>query len=583
MKITSILFLLFLLTFGCSKKKQTESYSISADRLWAFSTGDSIQWAQPAFEDSSWTRISSQHSWEAQGFTGYDGFGWYRQQILIPDNFRNPVKKNGGLVVTYSNADDADEFYFNGTLVGATGSLPPQYESRYGVVRKYIVPAELVLPGEKNLMAVRVYDGGGDGGIISGAITIYPLSEVSQIPLKVVIDDEDWVFTREQNTCLGIKAVNQSDRDLKMNLSLKVTTDDFQPVSESQKQIRLSKRDSLTTVFQLDLPSPGFFKCTAWAEKDGIRGDETKFNIGFEPEKISSPVDAMPDFEEFWKTTRAELDKVAPAYRMELLKDNPGDVRKIYHVKMQSYGNVTIEGYYAAPKSPGKHPVIIGYMGYGSDPWIPDSKGNPGFAEFILSVRGQGIQKASNPYGDWIVYGLENRDDYYYRGAFMDLVRAVDFVASRPEVDAEKIVAEGGSQGGAFTLAASALDKRIKAAAPTVPFLSDYPDYFKIAPWPASAFTGYLARNPGMGWDSLYTLLSYFDVKNLAPWIECPVLMAVGLQDNVCPPHTNFAAYNQIRSEKKVYIFPDQGHSVPGQWYQIRMDFFREKLGIRQE
>jgi len=81
----------------------------------------------------------------------------------------------------------------------------------------------------------------------------------------------------------------------------------------------------------------------------------------------------------------------------------------------------------------------------------------------------------------------------------------------------------------------------------------------------------------------LYTLLSYFDVKNLAPWIECPVLMAVGLQDNVCPPHTNFAAYNQIRSEKKVYIFPDQGHSVPGQWYQIRMDFFREKLGIRQE
>ena len=52
----------------------------------------------------------------------------------------------------------------------------------------------------------------------------------------------------------------------------------------------------------------------------------------------------------------------------------------------------------------------------------------------------------------------------------MDLERAVDFVASRPEVDDDRIVAEGSSQGGAFTLVACALDSRIKAAAPTFPF-----------------------------------------------------------------------------------------------------------------
>jgi cephalosporin-C deacetylase len=59
------------------------------------------------------------------------------------------------------------------------------------------------------------------------------------------------------------------------------------------------------------------------------------------------------------------------------------------------------------------------------------------------------------------------------------------------------------------------------------------------------------------------------------------VIMAVGLQDNVCPPHTNFSGYNLIPSEKKYYVFPDQGHSVPDKWYQIRMDFFKEKLGLK--
>ena len=81
--------------------------------------------------------------------------------------------------------------------------------------------------------------------------------------------------------------------------------------------------------------------------------------------------------------------------------------------------------------------------------------------------------------------------------------------------------------------------------------------------------------------DEIYSILSYFDVKNLAPRIRCPILMAAGLLDNVCPPHTNFAAFNQITAEKKYYVFPDQGHSVPPQWYKIRMDFFKEKLDLK--
>lgn len=98
-------------------------------------------------------------------------------------------------------------------------------------------------------------------------------------------------------------------------------------------------------------------------------------------------------------------------------------------------------------------------MGYGSKPWSPKPNDNSGFVEFVLSVRGQGLQQPTNIYGDWITYGLQSKENYYYRGAFMDLVRAIDFVASRPEVNTKNIFAEGGSQGGAFTLAACALDR----------------------------------------------------------------------------------------------------------------------------
>ncbi len=568
---------------GCGRQQVNQTQSLTAGHEWQFKTGDSLVWAEPSYDDSGWTTITTAQTWEEQGFTGYDGFGWYRQRFAIPEGFDKTIRENGGLVISFANADDADELYFNGTLVGATGKLPPEYISGYGIKRRYVVPPERVKTGETNLIALRVFDGGGGGGIVTEQVNIFPLSEVHQLPLSVRIHEEDWVFRGQPEASVGIAVAGLPGKNCKVTILLNLSTDDYQPVGEYTDNVKVIKGDTAVARFKITLPAPGFYRCSASAVKEGIKGEAILFNIGYEPEKIVSPPDAMPDFDEFWKNTRAELDKVPPQFRMERMQERSEGARNLYHVKMQSFGNVTIEGYYAAPKATGKYPVIIGYMGYGSEPWMPGSDDNPDVAEFILSVRGQGIQKAGNPYGKWIVHGLESKETYYYRGAFMDLVRAIDFVASRPEVDAEKIVAEGGSQGGAFTLAACALDDRIRAAAPTIPFLSDYPHYFRIAPWPASDFREYLQANPDRTWDEIYRILSYFDIKNLAPRITCPVLMAAGLQDDVCPPHTNFAAYNLIPGEKKYYIFPDQGHNVPARWYQLRMQFFREKLESGQE
>ncbi len=406
-----------------------------------------------------------------------------------------------------------------------------------------------------------------------------PYDDVSRLVLQATSADEDWVFLAPQEVAMDIRLADLPAADTRFRLTCTVTTDNFQPVSRDTADIFLKRGEALDYPIRFIPPAPGFYRITVQAERDGKRGPALKFNVGYEPEKIVSPADAKPDFEQFWQDARAELDQVAPRYKLTLLEDHCSDIKNMYHVEMYSLGNVKIEGYYSVPKKPGKYPVIVAYMGYGANPYFPDANAVPDFCEFVLSVRGQGIQKATNPYGDWLVYGLESKDTYYYRGAYMDLVRGIDFVASRPEVDADRIVVEGGSQGGAFAMAACALDKRVKGGAPHITFLSDFRDYFTIVSWPRSAFEKYLRTHTDRSWDDVYDLLSYFDIKNLAPYITCPIIMGVGLQDETCPPHTNFAGFNLTRDEREWHVYRDQKHGVGRSWWPTREAFFRRVTG----
>lgn len=401
-------------------------------------------------------------------------------------------------------------------------------------------------------------------------------TEINTLRFTVNLEDQDGIYIAPQPVAFSVHTT-VSDTST-MRLVCIVTTDTYQRVDSLAWCVKGDSSNHIHQQITLNSLTAGFYRISVYAENGTAKSPSYKFNIGYNPEQIVSPTDAKADFAEFWKKTRAELEAVTPHFKMTLLKEQSSGLKNIYHVEMVSLGHVKIEGYYSVPKKAGKHPAIIRFMGYGAKPRLLDPNNMPDFCEFILSVRGQGIQKSINPYGDWIVYGLQDKDTYYYRGAYMDLIRGVDFLSSRREVDQNNIMAEGASQGGAFTLAACALDKRIKAAAPRVPFLSDFRDYFNICPWPRSVFEKYLQENPTANWEQIYDLLSYFDIKNLAGQITCPLVMGVGLQDETCPPHTNFAGYNQIRAEKKYIVYPFQKHNVGESWWPMREDFFKENV-----
>lgn len=412
------------------------------------------------------------------------------------------------------------------------------------------------------------------------SLALSPLQAVAEDGVSVNVHQlSGWVWTAPENPVIEMCVVNDANVQKVCNVVLTVTTDKYEPVGEYSQQVKVGAGDSSLVSFNFKV-APGFYRCTV--KNNG--GEVKKFNIGFEPENIVSLPDAQPDFKAFWDNARKELSEVEPCYTMTEEKDKSNKTGKVYLVTMKSLGNELIQGYLTIPNKCNKknpYPVLIHYMGYGSKPWHAHPDSNPDFIEFVLSIRGQSLNEPTNTYGDWVVNGLEDINKYYYRGAFMDAVRAIDFIYQLPQADTANIVAEGGSQGGALTLAACALDNRIKAAAPWIPFLSDYPDYFKIVHWPAEPILK-KQKEIGMSDADLYKTMSYFDIKNLARWIKCPILMGVGLQDPTCPPHTNFSSFNLINSEKSYIIYTNCGHDTEHPtWDNAQKAFFKRVITIQ--
>jgi len=205
----------------------------------------------------------------------------------------------------------------------------------------------------------------------------------------------------------------------------------------------------------------------------------------------------------------------------------------------------------------------LGYVGLGFCVAALDCRGQGGISEDMGGVRG-------NTFKGQIIRGLD--DDprkFVFRQIFLDTVQMGRIVASFEEVDGERMGAVGASQGGGLTLACAALMPEIKLAAPCFPFLCDYQRVWEMD-LAESAYeelrTYFRKYDPlHLREREIFTKLGYIDVQHLAPRIKARVLMGCGLMDKVCPPSTQFAAYNKIRSEKEMLIYPDFAHeALPG-------------------
>ena len=381
--------------------------------------------------------------------------------------------------------------------------------------------------------------------------------------------DLGWLFLEKGPYVLNTKvSAAPGEADFKLVRDVSLMADEPDVVLETSCEVA---PDSTISV-DLGVLEPGFYEVRL---RDSVR-----WNIGIRPDDVISAPDAPEDFDAFWESTLAQMDEIPLEPVFKEIPEYSNELRTCYEVSYESFGGATAGGIISIPVAPGTYPVLIQYMGYGAFPFYFDPSASPDRIDFLVSVRGQGIFR--EPQQRWIDRGLASKEDFYYRGAFCDVKRAVDFVASLDKADVNRIVAMWESQGGAFTVVAAALDKRIVAASPAVPFLGDYPDYARIVWWPVHEVLEQ-ADADGLPHEQVFEMLRYFDVKNFAPKVSCPVYMAFGLQDPTCPPHTNFAIYNNLGSKEKHYFcVPTCGHAMwlEQAWPPVRDAFFKQYLDI---
>ncbi|MCJ7702275.1 MAG: acetylxylan esterase [Anaerolineales bacterium] len=299
------------------------------------------------------------------------------------------------------------------------------------------------------------------------------------------------------------------------------------------------------------------------------------FDMPYEDLLLYEGTNPRPDdFDLFWDRSLAVMQSIDP--QVELVPaDFQTDFAECYHLTFTGLDGARIYAKLLKPKNisePGPGVVMFhGYSGNSGD-WF-DKLGYvaQGFTVAAMDCRGQG-GRSEDPGGvkGWtlnghIVRGLEEDPaPLLFRAIFLDAAQLAGIIMDMPEVDESRVAATGGSQGGGLTLACAALEPRIKRAAPIFPFLCDYQRVWEIdqdVDWYQELRDWFRRFDPRHEREqAVFTQLGYIDVQHLAARIQGQVQMAVGLMDTICPPSTQFAAYNKITAPKSLVVYPDYGH-----------------------
>lgn len=285
------------------------------------------------------------------------------------------------------------------------------------------------------------------------------------------------------------------------------------------------------------------------------------------------------DFDLYWARALREMRSTSP--ELELVPSAfQAAGAECFDLYFSGVKDARIHAKYLRPKASNKpHPAIIMFHGYAGSAGEWSDKLNYvalGYSVAALDCRGQGGRSEDRggirgpTLRGHIIRGLEDSpENLLFRQIFLDAAQLAGIVMSMPEVDARRVGTTGGSQGGALSLACAALEPRVKRAVSHFPFLCDYQRVWEMDLAQnayeelKNFFRQFDPRHERQA--EIFNRLGYIDVQHLAGRIRAETLMVTNLMDTICPPSTQFAAFNRIRARKKMIICPDFGHeAAPG-------------------
>ncbi|MFD2164557.1 sialate O-acetylesterase [Paradesertivirga mongoliensis] len=142
-------------------------------------------WKDFSFNDGHWPLMQLPGIWESQALSKFDGVVWFRKEIYLNEN---AVGEEA--VLSLSKIDDSDEVYINGVKVGGLSN-------QYNTTRVYQIKPGTLRVG-KNVIAVRVEDTGGEGGVYGN--DLFEL-ELGNTNIKL---DGPWRFQVESVSYLNL-------------------------------------------------------------------------------------------------------------------------------------------------------------------------------------------------------------------------------------------------------------------------------------------------------------------------------------------------------------------------------------------
>ena len=388
----------------------------------------------------------------------------------------------------------------------------------------------------------------------------------------VETDKQDGIYRCGEIATFTVTVLDTANlRDSEGKMEVKLDNFGTEPVAKESFDIAKGAKFSISGT----LARPGFLRLVLPETKGRAEVDAFVFSVGFEPEKIKKGSPSPADFDEFWMKARKKIaQEIPPDPRMERVAERSTDKFDFYHISFATFGR-RIYGLLSVPKDKEKSPfpvrISVNATGFGD--WTNNMQGSPDSICAQFSVYDWPMdwkwqesgtkskydalnKECDEKYscGRYCVAGItESREEYFFYPVLLGIDRAIDWIAETFPVDANNFSYQGTSQGGGFGFYLCGLNRHFTRAAFYVPAITDT--------------MGYLAgRNSG--WPRIVECNSstperraaaerwapYYDGANFASRIVCPVRVAVGFSDSVCPPCAVYAAYNEIKVKDKAIL-----------------------------
>lgn len=397
--------------------------------------------------------------------------------------------------------------------------------------------------------------------------------------------------------------------------------------------IREGKAEALpANVYKITIDTaglrPGFYDITATLDNGTPKPTLGVCTFGWKARQMAIHEDRPADFRAFWDKAMAEYEKIpldpkiespVTTYNDQQIDDynvkcaalppdyDPQGHRaqevESYKISFAGPDGGRVYGWLAKPKGNGPFPamLVLPGAGFAARP-RPLEHARHGYLALDIQIHGQDVDLPTYPhipgyYTDWI---YEPADQYYFYNVYRRAARAVDYLASLPEVMKDKIVTVGGSQGGRLAIVVPALDKRVAASVSCIANSPNHPhlvwveqcngvrdaagmllDLKKTKPIPRSNGDA-LAGAPSPPDNAEDRCMPYYDPMNFAPDVHCPILMNSGLIDPVSPPYSVWAVYFRLgSSDHEIVPLPGMAHDWSPEFDRRAWHWLDAKLGLK--